>query len=108
MARVSQLFDPLNRVKIDARIDPECVGERDMVAFHCLKMVPGNLFLLDRGYPAYWLFNLTLAQGADFCARIQTRRWKVVRKFYNSGGKKRFLALLSIVQKFNVMNWDSI
>lgn len=93
MARVSQMFDPLNRVTVDARIDPKSIGERELAAFHCLKLVPGDLLLLDRGYPAYWLFNLILAQGADFCARIQVKRWKVVRKFYNSGKKEKIISL---------------
>ena len=93
MARVSQMFDPLNRITMDAITDSKDVGERELAAFHCLKLMPGDLLLLDRGYPAYWLFNLILSQNADFCARVQLKRWKIVRKFYNSGKKEKIITL---------------
>lgn len=93
MARVSQMFDPLNKITIDARIDPKEIGERELAAFHCLNMAPGDLILLDRGYPAYWLLNLILAQGANFCARIKKKQWKIVRQFYNSGKKEKIITL---------------
>ena len=92
-ARASQMFDPLNRKTVDAIISPKEVGERELAAFHFLKLVPNDLILLDRGYPAYWLFNLVLSRGADFCARIQRKRWKVVRQFYNSGKKEQIISL---------------
>ena len=93
MARVSQMFDPLNRVTVDAIIEPKKTGERELAAFHFLKLMPKDLILLDRGYPAYWLFNLIISQGADFCARIQRKRWKIVRQFYNSGKKEKIITL---------------
>ena len=49
MARVSQLFDVL--------IKPKCVGERELAAQHLLNVMPNDLILLDRGYPAWWLFT---------------------------------------------------
>lgn len=93
MARVSQMFDPLNKISVDAIIDSKSVGERELAAFHFLNLIPNDLVLLDRGYPAYWLFNLILSRGADFCARIQRKRWKVVRRFYNSGKKEEIISL---------------
>ena len=93
MARVSQMFDPLNRMTVDATIESKDIGERELAAFHFLKLMPKDLILLDRGYPAYWLFNLIISQGADFCARVQRKRWKVVRQFYNSGKKEKIISL---------------
>ena len=93
MARVSQMFDPLNKITVDALIETKDIGERELAAFHFLNLMPNDLILLDRGYPAYWLFNLIFSQGADFCARIQRKRWKVVRQFYNSGRKEKIITL---------------
>ena len=93
MARVSQMFDPLNRITVDAIIEPKETGERELAAFHFLKLMPKDLILLDRGYPAYWLFNLIISRGADFCARIQRKRWKMARQFYNSGKKEKIISL---------------
>jgi len=57
MARVSQLFDVLNKVTIDALIYPKCSGERQLAAQHLCNARTGDLILLDRGYPAWWLFS---------------------------------------------------
>lgn len=92
-ARVSQLFDVLNKVTVDADISPKSEGERELAAFHCLKLQKGDLILLDRGYPAYWLFKVVLAQTAQFCARISYKKWKVVKRFYESGKPEKIVKL---------------
>jgi hypothetical protein len=93
MARGSQMFDPLNRMTVDAIIAPKETGERELAAFHFLKLMPKDLILLDRGYPAYWLFNLIVSRGANFCARVQRKRWKIVRQFYSSGKQEKIISL---------------
>lgn len=85
MARVSQLFDVLNKMTIDAIIKPKRIGERELAAQHLLNVMPNDLILLDRGYPAWWLFSLILSLQANFCARVSCTKWKVVRKFFHSG-----------------------
>ena len=85
MARVSQFFDVLNKVTVDAIIKPKSVGERELAAQHLLNVMPNDLVLLDRGYPAWWLFNLILSMEAHFCARVSCTKWKAVRKFFHSG-----------------------
>ena len=93
MARVSQMFDPLNRVSIDSIISPKSVGERELASRHFFKLTVGDLILLDRGYPAYWLFNLIISMGADFCARVSATKWKIIRKFVNSGKQEAIISL---------------
>lgn len=84
-ARVSQMFDVLNKVTLDALIYPKSDGEREPAAFHFLKLTPKDLILLDRGYPAFWLFKLILTMNANLCARVSCTKWKVIRQFFNSG-----------------------
>jgi len=93
MARVSQLFDVLNKVTIDALIYPKSSGERQLAAQHLLRVMPGDLILLDRGYPAWWLFSLILSMDAHFCARISCTKWKTVRKFFRSGLAEKIISL---------------
>lgn len=93
MARGSQLFDTLNKISIDAIISPKEIGERELAAHHFLNLLPEDLVLLDRGYPAYWLFNLILSLDANFCARISYKKWKIIRKFYNSGKTDKIISL---------------
>ena len=95
MARGSQLFDPLNRISLDAIISPKEIGERELAADHLLNLLPEDLVLLDRGYPAYWLFNLILSLDANFCARVSCKKWKIIRKFYNSGKTDTIISLLA-------------
>jgi len=108
-ARVSQMFDPLNKITVDAIISPKSEGERELAAFHFLNLIPEDLVLLDRGYPAYWLFNLITSLGSNFCARVQRKRWKIVRQFYNSGKKEKIISLIappSSVKKCKEMGLD--
>jgi hypothetical protein len=93
MARVSQMFDPLNKVSVDTIISPKDEGERELAAKHFFKLTTGDLVLLDRGYPAYWIFNLILSMGAHFCARVSSKKWKIVRKFVNSGKREATISL---------------
>jgi len=93
MARVSQLFDVLNKITIDAIIKPKGICEREFAAQHILNVMPKDLILLDRGYPAWWLFNLILSMDANFCARISCTKWKAVRKFFHSGLQEKVIDL---------------
>ena len=92
-ARVSQMFDPLNKITVDAIIESKDCGERELAAFHFLNLLENDLVLLDRGYPAYWMFNLIISRGAHFCARVQRKQWRLVRQFYNSGKKEKIISL---------------
>ena len=93
MARVSHLFDVLNKISVDALIKPKSMGERELAAQHMLNLMPSDLVLLDRGYPAWWLFRLILTRNAHFCARISYTKWKIVRKFFRSGMAEKIIEL---------------
>jgi hypothetical protein len=93
MARVSQLFDVLNKMTVDALIKPKRIGERELAAQHMLNVMPNDLILLDRGYPAWWLFNLILSMEANFCSRVSCTKWKVIRKFFRSGLSEKIVTV---------------
>ncbi len=97
MARVSQMFDVLNKVTIDAIISPYRVGERELFHSHMLNFLPNDLLLLDRGYPAYWIFNLVVSLNGNFCARI-SNHWKVVQNFVESGAQEALIDLQASYQ----------
>jgi hypothetical protein len=93
LARVSQMFDVLNEVTVDALIGSKDLGEREYAARHFALLQPGDLVLLDRGYPAFWLFALILAQQAHFCARMPVGIWNEVDHFVASGRREQVLDL---------------
>jgi len=95
MARISQLFDPLNKITVNALISPKNVGERQQAASLFSALPFNSLVLLDRGYPAFWLFKLILSERAHFCARV-SREWKIIRQFINSGKKEQIIQLKAI------------
>lgn len=84
-ARVSQMFDVLNKISVDAVISPMEYGERDLAERHFDHLQPTDLVLLDRGYPAIPLFLLILEKGAHFCARMPIGKWEVINDFLASG-----------------------
>ena len=87
------MFDVLNKVTIDASIAPKSQGERELASFHFLKLLSQDLILLDRGYPAHWLFKIILSMGANFYARIPYKRWRVAKKFFLSGNREQIVKL---------------
>jgi hypothetical protein len=93
MARISQLYDTLNKITVDALIRPKHMGERELAAHHLLNIMPTDLVLLDRGYPAWWLFALIISLDANFCARISCTKWKIVRSFLQSNAKESIILL---------------
>jgi len=93
LARVSQLFDVLNQLTLDAWIGPKTRDERDCAAHHLAHVQPGDLLLLDRGYPAFWLFVLILSRGAHFCARMPCGVWAEVDRFVASGQREQIVTL---------------
>ena len=85
LARISQLFDVLNKITVAAVVAPKSEGERELASDLFLHLRPMDLVLLDRGYPAFWLFKLILTAGGHFCARISDKTWSQVNAFQQSG-----------------------
>jgi hypothetical protein len=92
IARISSLFDVLNGIVVDALIRPNEQGERALAAEHMPQVKAHDLLLLDRGYPAFWLFALILSRQAHFCARVRIH-WKQIKKFLNSGKRETVINL---------------
>lgn len=93
MARISQMFDPLNDLVVDASMAPYRTSERDLAIGHIRRLPHGALVLLDRGYPAAWLFALIRQRGAQFCARLKVKQWKCVRAFLLTGEAEQIVQL---------------
>lgn len=108
IARISSMFDVLNGITVDALIGPKEQGERAFAPEHMqhLKDKDNNLVLLDRGYPAFWLFSLILSRQAHFCIRINDR-WNEIRKFLNSEEKDDIISITpssASIKQCNVLN----
>lgn len=92
IARISQLFDSLNKISISAVISPKSIDERSHAYEMLSYLMPSDLVLLDRGYPAFWIFKAIETMEANFCARI-SNKWTIVREFIASGQKEQIIQL---------------
>ena len=88
LARISEAFDPLNHITLDAAIQPYKVDEGTMMIWHLEKLNKGDLALYDRNYPSFWGYKLHQKKGVHFCMRVQAKgRGKVIEDFVASGAK---------------------
>jgi hypothetical protein len=84
-ARASTLYDVLNHIAIDARLDDKVVDERTQAKEHLLKAVKGDLVIFDRGYPSYELFASMIYQAqSDFLMRIRKNSFKDARYLFDT------------------------
>ena len=91
MAIGSLLYDVLNQITIDARMAPYKCSEMDLLVEHLDLMKPGDLLLLDRGYPSFWLFFLLKAKGIEFCVRLKDDWWLSVKDFMAKDVKEQLV-----------------
>ena len=91
LAIASMLYDVLNQVTVDAQIAPYSESEGDLLSKHMDKIKQGDLLLLDRGYPCFWLLFLLKAQKIEFCVRLKDNWWLKVKEFVDSGEKERIV-----------------
>lgn len=87
----SMLYDVLNMVTIDSQIAPYVSSERDLLMQHLDHVKSGDLLLLDRGYPSFWLLFLLKAKGIEFCLRLKDDWWLKVKEFTESLDKERIV-----------------
>lgn len=88
LARISQAFDPLNHITLDASMYPMQTSEQSMMVGHIEKMAKGDLAIYDRNYRGFWVYKLHQTKEIDFCSRLQTKSGgKTITDFLNSGRK---------------------
>jgi hypothetical protein len=91
LAMGSMLYDVLNQTTLDAQLAPYAASERDLLMQHLDKVKQGDLLLLDRGYPCFWLLFVLKARGIEFCVRLKDDWWLKVKDFTQSDEKERIV-----------------
>ena len=93
LARFSRLFDVLNDQILHADMVPYATGERELAAEYLLYSRQDDLFLYDRGYPAFWLFAFHAQEQRHYCARVRHDFHSEVKAFVADGAKERIVVL---------------
>jgi Transposase DDE domain len=92
MAKVSYVYDVLNKITLDAQIDRVKTSERDLAIEH-IESVFGlkhdkikDLYLFDRGYPSLGFLFYLSQKNVDFVIRCSTSAcFAKVREAYERG-----------------------
>ena len=92
LAMGSMLYDVLNQITLDSKLAPYAFSERDLLMQHLDKIKAGDMLLLDRGYPCFWLLFLLKAKGIEFCVRLKEDWWLQVKDFAESNEKERIVS----------------
>ena len=77
LARISQVYDPLNGLILDALIAPYQQDERELLVEHLAALEAGSLLLLDCGYPAFWARSRRASSTGVPASRSTPGRWSV-------------------------------
>jgi len=88
LARLSQAYDMLNHITIDALLSNYHIGEHELAEEHINCLKKSDLALFDRNYASFWLFALLINKNINFCARLKVGSWKMAKELVVSGNKE--------------------
>jgi len=87
--RLFALYLPAAELTLHASVHSAATSERAMLMEALDQLRPGDLLLLDRGYPAAWLVSLLCERGIRFVMRCdKLTGWSAVRRFLRSGAEQ--------------------
>ncbi len=83
--RLFALYLPGAELTLHASVYGAEGSERQMLVEALDRLAPGDVLVLDRGYPASWLVALLNARGIRWCMRCDNNSsWRAVRDFMRS------------------------
>ena len=91
MARVVGLLAVGANQMMHAEIGSYADGERNLLVRALGALSAGDLLVLDRGYPAWWLFALFGQRGVAFCARLDSCGYAKAKQFSRSGAAEQII-----------------
>ena len=84
-ARLSVVYDLLNRAGLDTRLEPSTVGEVSLAIEQLACLQPGDIEINDRGFTGYLYLAHVVSRGADFIARCSTRSFLAAQELFRLG-----------------------
>jgi len=83
MCLLSMLYDPVNYLTLDVQTDHMDASELQLLLGHLNKVEKGDILMLDRGYPARYMFSILQSKGSHFIVRMKPN-WLPVKEFLKS------------------------
>lgn len=90
------LFLPGAELMLSASLHSVHENERQMLFEQLDRLSDGDLLLLDRGYPCYWMPAVLQQRGIAFCMRVEQARgagFPCVNQFLRSGLEEQIVTL---------------
>jgi hypothetical protein len=87
-ARMSVLYDLLNRMGLDGRLEPSRLGEVDLAIEQLARAKPGDVLINDRGFTGFVYLAWHRKLGLDYIARCSTTSFCAAQDLFrkNQGG----------------------
>ena len=110
MARISHLYDPLNKMVLHAAIAEYKKSEKSMCEEHLDSIQSGDVVLFDRYYASVWLFLVLEKMGADFVMRLNEKHWNAAKDLIKDNAEDRMVEFkvspehLPFLKKYGVTN----
>jgi hypothetical protein len=92
-ARVSVLYDVLNKYVLDSQLSPKSVGERALGLLHIEKSRTNDLIIYDRGYPSYDFINTHITKSIDYLMRVKVSFSGVTKSFIASNKRSQIVEI---------------
>lgn len=92
---VTTVFDVSSQVPLDAVVGPYGSDERRQLLLVLDRVRPGDILVLDRGYPAFDILSALTLRGIDFVVRVPaSSTFKAVEEFLATGRSEGVIELL--------------
>jgi hypothetical protein len=100
-ARMSVLYDLLNRVALDGQLRPGSEGEVGLAIEQLGQAKLGDIIITDRGYTGYSYLSAVNYMGCDFVARCSTGSFAAAQELFrmNRAGRSVITKLLAPVEQ---------
>jgi len=92
-ARISVLYDLLNHIGLDARLEPSSLGEIDLAIQQLERAKPGDVLITDRGYTSYQYLAWHQRLGLDYIARCSTASFAAAQELFRMNRAGRSLVV---------------
>jgi len=96
-ARMSVLYDLLNRVGLDGRLEPSSTGEVELAIEQLGKARPGDVLINDRGFTGYRYLAWHHRLGLGYIARCSTGSFAAAQELFriNRAGRSKVVKLFA-------------
>jgi hypothetical protein len=96
-ARLSVLYDLLNHIGLDARLEPVAQSEVELVRAQLEHTEKNDVLIWDRGFTGFRLMAQTLAHSSHFIGRCSQGSFAAAQEIFraNRGGQSRTVKLLA-------------